>query len=513
MSLRTKLLIIVGVIALSVFAFYPPEQKLNLGLDLKGGVHLVLRVQTDDALRVETELTAERLRERLRSENVAGTVTVVGPMQLRVEGVQDTGAVQRAAADAETVFDRSSGAGTLTYTMKPNIANQVRDQAVQQALQTIERRVNELGVAEPIVARHGGNEQILVQLPGVSNVQRAKEIIRSTAMLELKVVEQGPFSTREAALQAYNNNLPSDLEVIPGRADGDMGGATPGTAYYAVKKAAVVSGRDLRTAQQSLDEFNQPAVGFTLKQDAAVRFGDFTQGNMGRRLAIVLDDRVTSAPTIQSRITDSGQITGITREEMQDLVITLKSGALPARLDYLEERTIGPSLGRDSIRAGVSAALGGLALVVLFMLVYYKLTGVNALVSIVVNLLILLGLMAYLGATMTLPGIAGFILTIGMGVDSNVLIFERIKEELATAKGVRAAVNAGFDRVWWTIVDTHVASLIAAAFLFQFGTGPIRGFATTLTIGLLANVFTAVFVSRTVFELVLSRRRAATLSI
>jgi preprotein translocase subunit SecD len=513
MSLRTKLLIIVGVIALAVFSFYPPQQKINLGLDLKGGVHLVLRVQTDDALRVETELTAERIREQLRTDNVAGTVTVTGPMQFRIEGIQDTSAVQRAAADSETVFDRSSGAGTLTYTMKPNIANQVRDQAVQQALQTIERRVNELGVAEPIVARHGGNEQILVQLPGVSDVTRAKEIIRSTAMLELKVVEQGPFSTREAALQAYSNNLPPDLEVIPGRADGDMGGPTPSTAYYVVKKAAVVSGRDLRSAQQSLDEFNQPAVGFTLKQDAAVRFGDFTQGNIGRRLAIVLDDRVTSAPTIQSRIFDSGQITNVSREEMQDLVITLKSGALPARLDYLEERTIGPSLGRDSIRAGVTAAVGGLALVVLFLLVYYKLTGINALISIGVNLVILLGLMAYLGATMTLPGIAGFILTIGMGVDSNVLIFERIKEELATAKGVRAAVNAGFDRVWWTIVDTHVASLIAAAFLFQFGTGPIRGFATTLTIGLLANVFTAVFVSRTVFELVLSRRRAATLSI
>jgi preprotein translocase subunit SecD len=513
MSLRTKLLIIAGVVALSVFAFYPPDRKINLGLDLKGGVHLVLRVQTDDALRVETELTAERLRERLRTETVAGTVTVTGPMQFRVEGVQDASAVQRAAADAETVFDRSSGAGTLTYTMKPNIANQVRDQAVQQALQTIERRVNELGVAEPIVARHGGDEQILVQLPGVSDVQRAKEIIRSTAMLELKVVEQGPFSTREAALQGYNNNLPPDLEVIPGRADGATGAATPDTVYYTVKKAAVVSGRDLRTAQQSLDEFNQPAVGFTLKQDAAVRFGDFTQSNIGRRLAIVLDDRVTSAPTIQSRITDNGQITGITREEMQDLVITLKSGALPARLDYLEERTIGPSLGRDSIRAGVTAAIGGLALTVLFMLFYYRLTGLNAFISIVVNLLILLGMMAYLGATMTLPGIAGFVLTIGMGVDSNVLIFERIKEELATAKGVRAAVNAGFDRVWWTIVDTHVASLIAAAFLFQFGTGPIRGFATTLTIGLLANVFTAVFVSRAVFELVLSRRRAATLSI
>jgi preprotein translocase subunit SecD len=513
MTLRTKLLIIAGVIALSVFAFYPPAQKVNLGLDLRGGVHLVLRVHTDDALRVETELTAERLRERLRADNVAGTVEVVSATEFRVTNVQNAQGVQQAAVDVETVFNRSTGAGTFTYTMKPNIVNQLRDQAVQQALQTIERRVNELGVAEPIVARHGGNEQILVQLPGVSDVQRAKEIIRSTALLELKAVEQGPFPTREAALQAYNNNLPPDLEVIPGRADGDTAGAAPSTVYFTVKRAAVVSGRDLRTAQQSLDEFNQPAVSFTLKQDAAQRFGEFTQGNIGRRLAIVLDDRVTSAPTIQGRITDNGQITGITREEMQDLVITLKSGALPASLTYLEERTVGPSLGADSVRAGVSASLGGLALVVVFMMIYYRLTGLNAVVSIVVNLVILLGLMAYLGATMTLPGIAGFILTIGMGVDSNVLIFERIKEELATAKGVRSAVSAGFDRVWWTIVDTHVASLISAAFLFQFGTGPIRGFATTLFIGLMSNVFTAVFVSRTVFELMLSRRRAATLSI
>jgi preprotein translocase subunit SecD len=513
MSLRTKLLIILGVIGLAVWAFYPPDQKINLGLDLKGGVHLVLRVHTDDALRVETELTAERLRERMRSENIAGRVVVVSPTQFRVEAVQDSAAVERAATDAEAVFSRSAGAGVLTYTMRPNLANQFRDEAVQQALQTIERRVNELGVAEPIVARHGGADQILVQLPGVSDVQRAKDIIRSTALLELKLVENGPFSTREAALQSYNNNLPPDLEIIPGTAEGDTGGGAPTTMYYVVKKVAVVSGRDLRTARPSLDEYNQPAVSFTLKQDAAVRFGDFTQSNIGKRLAIVLDKRVTSAPTIQSRITDNGQITGISREEMPNLVITLKSGALPASLTYLEERTVGPSLGRDSIRAGVTAAIGGLLLVMVFMMFYYRLAGLNALTSIIVNLVILLGMMAYIGATLTLPGFAGFILTIGIGVDSNVLIFERIKEELASGKGVRAAVNAGFDRVWWTIVDTHVASLIAAMFLFNFGTGPIRGFATTLAIGLAANVFTAVFVSRAMFEVYLTRRRAATLSI
>jgi preprotein translocase subunit SecD len=276
---------------------------------------------------------------------------------------------------------------------------------------------------------------------------------------------------------------------------------------------AAVAGNDLRNAQQSLDEYNRPAVQFTLKQDAAERFGKFTQSNLGRPMAIVLDERVMSYATIQGRITDSGQITGITRDEMLDTVITLKSGALPASMDYEEERTVGASLGEDSIRSGVTAAVGGLLLVMLFMLFYYRLAGLNALTSIIVNLIILLGFMASVEATMTLPGFAGFILTIGIGVDSNVLIFERIKEELATGKSVKSAINGGFDRVWWTIVDTHVASLIAAAFLFQFGTGPIRGFATTLAIGLAANVFTAVFVSRTMFELVLSRRRAATVSI
>jgi preprotein translocase subunit SecD len=515
-NLRWRLALTAGVVILSVWAFYPPWEKVSLGLDLKGGVHLVLRVHTDDALRTETELTAERLRDTLTRGSVQfAKLEVTGPTEFRAEGVQDDAAFRQAAADVETNFARSSGAGgSYTYQLRPNIANQLRDDAVTQALETIERRVNELGVAEPIVARHGGREQILVQLPGVENPQRAKEIIRSTARLELKLVEQGPFPTREAAQQVYNNALPADAEIMPGRADG-AATSDAGTVYYAVKKVAVVSGNDLRSASPSLDEFNRPAVNFTLKQDAAVRFGQFTESNIGRGLAIVLDDRVMSAPNINGRITDNGQIMGITREEMQDLVITLKSGALPATLTYLEERTVGPSLGAESIRAGVTASIGGLLLVVLFMLFYYKLTGLNAVVSIAINLIVLLGMMAYLGATMTLPGIAGFILTIGMGVDSNVLIFERIKEELAGARGVRAAVNAGFDRVWWTIVDTHVASLIAAAFLFQFGTGPIRGFATTLTIGLLSNVFTAVFVSRTMFELVLSRRQTAaqTLSI
>jgi preprotein translocase subunit SecD len=513
-NLNWRIGVTVAVIALSVWAFVPPAEKVKLGLDLQGGVYLVLRVKTDDALRVETETTVERLRDALTRASVAfSKVEVTSPTEFVVEGIQNDAGFREQAVDAEAVYDRSSGAGGYTYRMKPNVENQLRDETVAQALETIERRVNELGVAEPIVARYGARDQIQVQLPGVSDVRRAKEIIRSTARLELRLVDQGPFPSREAAMQTYNNVLPPDAEVLPGRSEGTGTAGTAGTAFYVVKKVAAVSGNDLRNAQQSLDEFNRPAVAFTLKQDAAVRFGNFTQTNIGRPMAIVLDDRVFSVATIQGRITDSGQITGITREEMLDQVITLKSGALPASMEYLEERTVGPTLGQDSIRAGVTAAIGGLLLVVLFMLFYYKLAGINALTSIVVNLILLLGMMSSIDAVMTLPGIAGFILTIGMGVDSNVLIFERIKEELATSRGVRAAVNAGFDRVWWTIVDTHVASLIAAAFLFQFGTGPIRGFATTLAIGLLSNVFTAVFVSRTLFEIVLTRRHGATLSI
>ena len=514
-DIKWRLALIVAIIALAVWRFYPPQEKISLGLDLKGGVQLVLRVQTDDALRAEAETTAERLRDSLTRGSVQFTkLEVTRPGEFRVEGIQDDRAFRDASADAEAIFDRSSVAGSYTFTIKPNVENQLRDETVTQALETIERRVNELGVVEPVIARYSGREQILVALPGVSDVQRAKEIIRSTAQLQFRLVEQGgPFPTREAALQAFNNALPADAEVMPGRQEGSGTAGTAGTVFWVVKKVSVVSGNDLRNAQQSLDEFNRPAVQFTLKQDAAVRFGNFTQANIGRPLGIVLDQRVMSVATIQGRILDNGQITGITRDEMADLVITLKSGALPASLTYLEERTVGPSLGQDSIRSGVTAAVGGLLLVMLFMLFYYRLAGLNALTSIVVNLILLLGMMAYLGATMTLPGFAGFILTIGIGVDSNVLIFERIKEELALGKTPKAAVAAGFDRVWWTIVDTHIASLIAAAFLFQFGTGPIRGFATSLAIGLAANVFTAVFVSRTMFELILSRRRAATVSI
>jgi preprotein translocase subunit SecD len=491
------------------------DRQLKLGLDLKGGVHLVLRVQTDDALRVTTEQDSARLQEALKTRGVPATVTIQDVTTFRVDGVppaQDQ--AFRQAGDELLNFDRSTGTnGTYTFRMRPNVALQLRDEAVVQARQTIERRVNELGVTEPSIAQQG-NDQILVQLPGVTDVDRAKEIIGSPGMLELKMVEQGPAANREDLLRSTGGIVAPDMEVLSGGGDPAAGPAA-GPVYYLVRRVAVVTGQDLRNARVQLDENNRPAVGFTLNSAGAATFARVTGENVGRFLAIVLDKTVQSAPRIESRIAADGQIAGsFTQEEAQNLALILRSGALPATLTYLQQQTIGPTLGADSIRAGVLASLAGLLLIVVFLLVYYRLSGVNAIVALVLNLIILLGLMAYVGAVMTLPGIAGFILTIGIGVDSNVLIFERIKEELTTGKGVKAAINAGFSRVFLTLVDTHVAGFIAAAFLFQFGTGPIRGFAVTLTFGLISNLFTSTFISKALFELVLSgRRQVQTLSI
>jgi preprotein translocase subunit SecD len=489
-------------------------KQLKLGLDLKGGVQLVLRVQTDEALKIHTTTTSEQLREALKTPGIkVSSIVVTSPTSFRVEGVpQDKDAEFTRLADDQTAteYDRNSGAGgNYDFTMKPNVAVTMREQAVTQSRETIDRRVNELGVTEPIISLYGqSNDEILVQLPGVTDVARAKEIIRNTAILELKIVEAGPAGSQEALLQTYGGKVPDDMEVLQGSpTSGD-------SSFYLVRKAAAVTGTDLRNARPTIDENNRPAVGFSLTNEGARKFGKATGENIGRLLAIVLDHRVTSAARIETKINDEGRITGsFTSQQVADMSLILRTGALPAGLTYLQEHVVGPSLGADSIRSGVTASLVGLLLVVGFMLIYYKLSGVNAVVALLFNLVILLGLMAYIGATMTLPGIAGFVLTMGIGVDSNVLIFERIKEELAAQRGVRASINAGFSRVFLTLLDTHVASLISAAFLFQFGTGPIRGFAMTLVIGLISNLFTSTFVSKTLFEAVLGHRQTAALSI
>lgn len=494
-------------------------RQLRLGLDLQGGVHLVMRVHTDEALQMQSTMTSEQIREALADAGVTvGAITVTGPTSFRIEGVpQDRDAEFRGIAEqqAGANYDRNPGAGgTYEFRMKPNIEADLRRATIEQALDTIDRRVNELGVAEPNISEYGETgDQILVELPGLDDVARAKEIIRSTAVLSLRLVETGPAGTREALLQQYGGEVPADMEVLTG-AGGT--GTEAGTLYYLVRKVPVLTGSDLRHAAPSMDEYNRPSVRFNPTNDGARRFARFTSENIGRNLAIVLDDRVQSAPVIQGRIADEGSITGnFTSQETADLALILRSGALPAAMSYLEEDVIGPSLGVDSIRAGVMASLIGLVSVVLFMFAYYRLSGLNAIVAMIFNLVIVIGMMAYMGAAMTLPGIAGFILTMGIGVDSNVLIFERIKEELRAQRGVRASINNGFNRVLLTLLDTHITSLIAAAFLFQFGTGPIRGFATTLSVGLVTNLFTSVFVSKTLFELILSRRPATanTLSI
>jgi preprotein translocase subunit SecD len=527
-TLRYKLVLTVGVLLLfgvvgvvpilvSVSGFHAPgwlmDKRLKLGLDLKGGVHLVVRVRTDTALQLETEATVARLSEDLTARGIAiSGCAALDPTHFRVDGVppaQDAG-FRQVAAEVGTQFERQGGVGgTYLFVMRPNIEARLRAETVTQARDTIERRVNELGVTEPSIAQQGvDGDQLLVQLPGL-DIDRAKAIIHASGVLELTLVEQGPTARPEELL--VNDQVPSKMEVLPGT---DGRPDHEGTAYWLVRKAAVVTGKDLRTARPTLDENNQPAVSFTLNTDGGRRFASFTSENIGRQLAIVLDGRIHSVARIDGRIATEGRLTGgFGQGDVQNLVLLLKAGALPAPLDYLEQRTIGPTLGADSIRRGVTASAVGLLLVMSFMLVYYQLSGLNAVVALVLNLVILLGLMAYLGAVMTLPGIAGFVLTMGIGVDSNVLVFERIKEELEAQHGVRASVNAGFARVFLTLLDTHIAALISAAFLFQFGTGPIRGFAVTLFVGLLSNLFTSTFVSKTLFEVVLARRQRKTLSI
>jgi preprotein translocase subunit SecD len=511
-NLQWKALATVIVTGLAVWSFTPPTERVKLGLDLKGGVQLVLKVETDEALTSETDTVRDQLHEALKSAGVTvAAVRTLGPTKFEISGIPPASSrqfAQTAEQQTGTNFDREAvGDGTYHLTMRINIAVNRRAEAVRQALTTIERRVNEFGVAEPVVAPYGtSGDQILVQLPGMQDVNRAKSIVRQTARLEIKLVESGPAPDDKTLLAARNGVVPDDMEVVYGASQT----GAPTRDAYLVRKTATIAGTDLRTARPTIDEFNQPAVAFTLNRDGVAKFSKATGENVGRLLAIILDDVVVSAPSIKERIpTAEARITGVGRQEAEDLALVLRSGALPASLTTLQQQEIGPSLGRDSIEAGIAASLLGLAFVAVFMLSYYKLAGINAILTVALNLVILLGFMSYIGAVMTLPGIAGFILTIGIGVDSNVLIFERIREELESGKGARQALAAGFDRVFLTILDTHIASLISAAFLFQFGTGPIRGFATTLFFGLLSNVFTAVFVSRTLFEFLLSRKPAA----
>ena len=521
-----------GVLGLPAFPTSPAQLKDNfghqikLGLDLQGGTYLVLQVQTQEAIAQETDQTVDRLTTQLRQKNIRyDEVRRADDTHILVRNIPP----DQLSPFRDLVNDQLSRSWDLSpapgetssyaLALRPTRVAEIREQTMTQSVETIERRINVLGLTEPTIQQRGGqnDNEILVQLPGEGDPTRAKEVIQAGGQLELRLVEDPQtYPSQAAALAGHGGILPQGSELISGRSESRSPEPT-GEAWYIVSRSPVVTGRDLRSATENRSTQNpgQWQINFSLSPDAAKRFGPFTEQNIGRQMAIVLDRHVYSAPVIHGRIEDSGVIEGnFSQDSAHDLALVLRAGALPASIKYLAERTVGPSLGADSIRHGVQASVLSLVVVMIFMLIYYRLSGANAVLALILNLIVLLAALAGFGAVLTLPGIAGVILTIGMGVDSNVLVFERIREELRHGKSPASAVQAGFDKAFLTIIDTHVTTVVSAFFLFLFGTGPIRGFAITLTIGLIANVFTAIYVSKTIFQYHLAKmERQAELSI
>ncbi len=540
-NLKTRVLIIAGLTLLCLFGLFglpkfPPtswgditgnfENRIKLGLDLRGGTQLVLQVLVEDAVNLECDRTVDRLTDLLRdpANNIPfDEVRKLDSTHILVRNVpaDQVGPFRALVADNFPGWDLGPAAGeanSYTLTMRATVAAQIRQDTMRQSIETIRRRVDALGLTEPTIAEHGrGENEILIQLPGEGDPARAKAVIQAGGQLELRLVRGGPFRTQAEALAQYGGVLPVGTELVRGRGERTRPGEPPpADVWWLLNRSPVVTGRDLRTATvgPSTRSPGRYAVNFTLSRDGAARFGPFTEANIGQNLAVVLEGRVYNAPVINSRIDDQGLIEEFSQQEAQDLALVLRAGALPASIRYLEERIVGPSLGADSIRQGFLASVFSLIVVMVIMLLYYKRAGINASVALVLNLVLLLAALAYFGAVLTLPGIAGVILTIGMAVDSNVLVFERIREELNLGKATASAVDTGFSRAFLTIVDTHVTTIVSCTFLFLFGTGPIRGFAITLTIGLLANLVTAIYVSRTIFLWQLARApRQAELSI
>jgi preprotein translocase subunit SecD len=527
-NLKWKALFILAVILLCIYSVigYPSfptsltslkdnfEHQIKLGLDLQGGTHLILQVQVQEAIAQETDQTVDRLTTAMRSKNIRYD---------EVRRADDTHIVVRnipsdqLSAFRDLIHEQYEGVwevapapgepASYMLTMRPSEVARIQETTMSQSLETIERRINALGLTEPTIQPHGRNDnEILVQLPGEGDPERAKAVIQAGGQLELMLlVDPTPYPSQAEGLARHGGVLPPGTELLKERPESHIrqNPNDTGENWYLVQRPPIVTGRDLRSATENrnTDMPGQWQINFVLSNEAAKRFGPFTEQNRGRQMAIVLEHQVYSAPTIQSRIEDQGRIDGnFSQESAHDLALVLRAGALPASIKYLEERTVGPSLGADSIRHGVQASVLSLLVVMIFMVFYYRLSGVNAVLALIINLVILLAALAMFGAVLTLPGIAGVILTIGMGVDSNVLVFERIREELRNGKSSAAAVDAGFSKAFVTIIDTHVTTVVSAFFLFIFGTGPIKGFAITLTIGLIANVFTAIYVSKTIFH-------------
>jgi preprotein translocase subunit SecD len=536
-NLLIKTFVILGVLLVFLFGIFGIPSgfsgdalrvavlnHIHLGLDLKGGTHLILQVMVNEAVAADSDHAIETIKEQLAKSNISGANISKPdpdnhPERILIQGVplDAAGTLRSIVTDNLPDYDIAGGPNnTWNVTMKPPQLNDLKSRTVDKSIEAIRRRVDALGVSEPLIQKNGmGNDQILVQLPGIDDPGRVKQIIQSTARLELREARGGSYPNEQAALQANGGILPPNMVLLHGRSDrGDRG-----DVVYLVSRVPVVGGTDIRDARAGTkSDTNEPVVNFYLTASAGKKFADFTElhrkdGADPANLAIVLDNRVISAPGIESQISDSGEIHGgFTEQSASDLAKLLQSGALPASLRYLTERTVGPSLGADSIRSGVKAAIAGMLAVLIFMLIYYRGAGINANVALIFNLIILLGFLGWMntfgmGAVLTLPGIAGVILTVGMGVDSNVLIFERIREELRNNKAPAAAVDQGFSRAWTTILDTHVTTIVSALILIFVGAGPVSGFGLTLTFGLLANLFTAVFVSRVIFDVVLSRKQ------
>jgi preprotein translocase subunit SecD len=528
-NLNNKIILIVAVLVVCIYGILgvpsgitgkalleSMTKRIHLGLDLRGGAHLILQVVVSEAVSAETDNTVGSIQQDLKTANLTFSQIYKPdpnkPQVIRIEGIASgKGNDVRSALENKysNEYDVTGGGAdnSFTLTMKPMIVTALEKKTVQQAIETIRDRVDTLGVSEPVIQEYGlGDNQILVELPGIDDLDRVKSIIQSTARLEIHAVVGGPYKDDQEALASVGGVLPGDEELVHG--SGTVGAGSDSDSVYVVHRISVVSGTDFRSADPGTDQNGRRNVRFTLTNEAGDKFYDYTSKNVGQSMAVVMGGRVKEVATIQSAIRDSGEITGsFSPDEVEILSKMLRTGALPASLNYLEDRTVGASLGADSIRQGVTAAIVGVLVVMVFMLVYYKGSGINADLALFLNLVILLGFMGASGATLTLPGIAGVILTIGMGVDSNVLIFERIREEVRAGKAPSAAVDQGFAHAWVTIVDTHVTTIVSAAILFMFGTGPVKGFAVTLTFGLLANLFTAVFVSRVIFDAHLNKMK------
>ena len=507
------------------------SENISLGLDLKGGSHLVMRVKTDEYLKTLTENNAQAALTALQADNVQvgenKTVSDNGTYSVAITGPD--GQSQAVIDSVKKKVDFSSwtesvSGNTVTWSLPSNVQTLLKKQAVDQALKIIESRINALGVKEPTLQRHGAESsgQILLQMPGVDDPERVKKLIGAESKLELVKVVGPPnpapvqtYPTEEAARQSLGGSVPPNRKIFEYT---DRDAATPpptGTAqeppkqFVVVEYPAVVDGSELRDANavSKTQSGNDYQIAFSLKPAGAAKFGEWTSQNINNYMGVLLNDKVKSVAYIRSRIDDQGEISGrFKKADADDLALTLKSGSLPAKIEYQEERTVGPSLGADSIRAGVTASVAGLIFIVLFMLFYYRGAGVNAVIALMLNMMLTLAALIMIDSTLTLPGIAGLILGIGMAVDSNVLIFERMREELRAGKDVAKAVALGFDRAFITIIDTHVTTIISALILYLYGSGPIRGFAVTLVLGLLINLFSAVFVSRTIFMWLLERK-------